>query len=145
MTIDTSHTRRVLAGGLFAACLALAPAGVGAQPQDPIETRDGIRHACTGVGLGAREDPRWRAFAVRIEFAAASGRYLAGVATEIEDPAGQPVFSITCNGPWLVLDLPPGNYRVTASVEGERETRGLTVGESGQTVLTIRFPAITEL
>ena len=99
---------------LLAACVATGAAAQVSDTADPIRTQDGIRYACTGVGAGSREDPRWREFAAKLVFAANNGGYLSDVTTRVVDGTGKTVFTSTC-GPWLLLDLPAGRYDVTAT------------------------------
>ncbi len=41
---------------------------------------------------------------------------------------GAEVFSGTCDGPWLLMNLDPGTYAVTAEFEGQRRDVNVTVG-----------------
>jgi hypothetical protein len=125
----------VVALGLPGAALAQIP--------DQIETRDGVRYACTGVGLDAREDPRWRDFPLRLEFAAAHGGYIAGVDVQIRRADGGIVLGVRCDTPWLVVDLPPGSYGVSATALGEHSrTATVQLAAGRQTRAVLRYPEI---
>ncbi len=75
-------------------------------------TEDGVRYISTGVGFDSRVNlPH---FSVRMIFAARNGAYLADIDLEISPgPAGKPT-RIHSSGPWLIVDLSPGKYKVTA-------------------------------
>lgn len=98
---------------------------------------------CTGFGEEERSDPRWQAFPVKLIFATASGDFYANVDVTISDNRGAEVFRVHCDGPWLLVVLQPGTYRVTArAASGETVTTPLTVRGQGQVSLAIRFPGI---
>ena len=65
--------------------------------QDQPMTIAGVETVCTGVGLEARQDPRWRAFPLVIEFVGKAGQYL-GDDTVTVSGQGQNV-SVRCAGP----------------------------------------------
>jgi hypothetical protein len=124
------------------------PADAGAQPADAthipadnVTTVNGVKTACTGVGKTAREDPRWKGFAVRIESAAPTGDYLGGLTLDVASDKGTPVLSVACGSPWLLMDLPPGAYKVTAW-SGRRGPKTVRVHASGkgQARYVIAFP-----
>lgn len=118
------------------------PYGVG----NEIRSENGIRYACTGVGKDSREDPRWDQFSAKMVYAVEGGGYLPGVTTRISRADGGDVlFSQWCDGPWLLADLPPGDYEVTALAEDDqgkvhRHQATLSVDEQGQAEQVITFP-----
>ncbi|HEY2048395.1 MAG TPA: hypothetical protein VGH03_03580 [Caulobacteraceae bacterium] len=125
-----------------------APVAAAAQPADAIHvaadevaTVNGVKTACTGVGKAKREDPRWKDFAVRIEAASPEGDYLGGMTLNVADNKGTQVLSVTCGSPWLLMDLPPGAYKVTAW-SGARGPRTIDVRASSgrQSRYVVAFP-----
>ena len=131
-----------LAAGLVTPSLAGAqPDDAMRLPSDNVTTVNGVKTACTGVGKAAREDPRWKGFAVRIESAAPSGDYLGGVTLDVASDKGVPVMAVTCASPWLLMDLPPGAYTVTAW-SGRRGPKTVKVHATakGQARYVIAFP-----
>jgi hypothetical protein len=112
-------------------------------PLDEPTIVGGVDLACTGIGDEAQTDPRWRAYPIRVEFAGGTGQYLGDATLTLLDESGAPVFIVTCNGPWILLKLPPGKHRVTAAVAGAASrTETLTVPATGQARAVIRFPEI---
>lgn len=70
--------------------------------------------ACTGIGQ-TKDDPKWLAYPVRVEFADAKHHYLAGEVMSLADPHGRILLDVACDGPWVLMKLPP---RQTYKVEG---------------------------
>jgi hypothetical protein len=129
----------------IAAALVLATsfaAPVRAQEGDPILDAGGVKYACAGVGKASRNDPRWSAFPVRLEFAAANGDFLGDPAVTVTDGSGKQVFSAQCNGPWVLIELPAGSYKVHATGQKGQYAKdfALAVKAGGQTRKTIRLP-----
>ncbi len=104
----------------------------------PISMRE-MEAVCTGIGADARNDPRWPAYPLRIELVGRAGEYL-GEASVSVSKGGESVISVRCNGPWLLLKLPPGAYNVTAEVEGRTMNSRANVAAAGQARVVLRFP-----
>lgn len=132
-----------LALGLLA--LLVAPP-VGAQSFDEERMAGGIKYACAGVGKDSRADPRWAAYPLKLMFAAARGDYLADLDVTIRDATGAEVIRLEgCLAPWLLVDLKPGRYDVTA-VARDSYSRSATVAvQAGrQAMVVLRYPEITD-
>jgi hypothetical protein len=103
----------------------------------------GVDVACTGIGDEAQTDPRWRAYPIRVEFAGGTGQYVGAATLTLHDKNGAAAFTVSCGGAWLLLQLPAGKYRVTASTEGAApRVETISVPASGQARAVIRFPEI---
>jgi hypothetical protein len=141
MRPSTITVRALLAG---AALLLGAGAAFGQTAHVPLDhetTVDGIGVGCTGIGQ-TKDDPKWNAYSVKIEFAD-SQRNLLADETMTLSRGGAPVLTVKCAGPWILLKLPPGKaYQVSASVPGTSATEGLTVTapSQGQGVFALTFP-----
>lgn len=98
-----------------------------------------------GVTEGEIADLRTKQpfFSVSLLTAARSGAYLAGVQVRIFDAAGKRVLDTELDGPYLLVDLLPGKYRLEATHEGEMQKRPLTVqvGKSQRAVLYFKSDA----
>ena len=97
-------------------------------PDNQPTTVNGIRTACTGVTTDVREDPQWRAYSLRLEFAGSGGQYLGDETVNVSGN-GQSV-SVNCAGPWVAMMLPPGAYKVSADVP-----------DAGHKEMTVHVPA----
>jgi hypothetical protein len=56
-----------------------------------------------------------------------TGAYLSAVHLTITDAQKKLVFDAPLDGPWLLVDLPLGTYRVGAEFEGQSQHRATTV------------------
>ncbi len=106
---------------LAAAVALLATAG----PAGP--ARADTIYECSGIGLEAREAAETVPHTLRLEFAQADGHYLGGVEASLSDARGNEILAVRCPGPWVLLDLPDGTFRVSASFEGKTVTRTVTI------------------
>lgn len=85
--------------------------------------KDGIPYLSGGIGLGESqamkaEFPR---HSLAITFANRVGKlneYLASVPVSIWDANGAKVFELETDGPYLLVDLPAGTYRIVATHDG---------------------------
>jgi len=130
------------------AATALAPLGALAQPPaatplpaDRAIDVDGVKAACTGVGLAARQDPQWKAFPVRIEVSEPGGDYLGEETLAVTKAGGAPVVTVSCGSPWVLLGLAPGAYRMSVW-SGRRGPKTITLRApaSGQVRTVVQFP-----
>lgn len=125
----------------FVLALAAAPIAVA----DEVMEANGIRWACTGIAE-SREDPRWADFPLKLVFATAERRYLSDVQVVIADRDRARVFEARCEvEPWLLIDLPPGDYFATArALDQQQKTYRITVPAGGQQQYDFRFQKIAE-
>jgi hypothetical protein len=95
-----------------------------------------------GVGSDARDQLAAQAkdYNVKLIFALSSGEYLSDINVDITDASGRKVVDHVSNGPWMFAQLPPGNYTVSATLNGRKETRKISVGKQGQKVVDFRWP-----
>jgi len=140
---------RSLAGLAICAALGWALAApAGAEPQrvrlDTEATIGGVDVACTGIGQ-TKDQPRWKAYPVRIEFADSKRNYLAGEVLSLTDPAGAPVLEVVCEGPWVLLRTPAGKaYHVEAHLTqaggGGPRSAVVKAPSHGQATFVLTFP-----
>lgn len=98
----------------------------------------GIESVCTGVGLDARQDPRWNSYSLKVEIAGPGGQYL-GDEHLVLRRSGKDVLTLTCDGPWVLFQLPAGRYEVEARVGAQSATAGAYAPASGQGRIILRF------
>lgn len=115
-----------------------------AHADDEEKTYNGVQYACTGVG-DAKDDPKWGNYAVKLMFTTGGRAYVSYVQVKITDGAGKEVLVADCDAPWLVVNLLPGSYKVSATaIKKYTKTASLTVaGGAKQVELAIRFPEIS--
>ncbi|HUO91711.1 MAG TPA: hypothetical protein VMU22_02265 [Rhizomicrobium sp.] len=76
---------------------------------------NGIDTVCTGIGDEAQHDPRWAAYPIRVEFSNGGAQYLSGAHVSLTQ-GGKTLAALDCAGSWVLFKLPPGEYRVEASL-----------------------------
>lgn len=119
----------------FSLSCGSALAAIQTPSPDHPATVDGVQTVCTGSSEGARENPRWRAYPTRIEFAGRHGQYL-GDETVAVSGEGK-MISVHCAGPWVLMKLPKGSYKLSANISGVGK-KELTISAPGHVV--VRFP-----
>jgi hypothetical protein len=132
--------------------LCLLAASPGAAQDAPMrlaldreETFSGIGVACTGIGE-SKQDPRWQAYPLRIEFANERREYLIGAQVKLHDEAGRQLMDIACWGAWLLL-RPPGrdSYRIEATMIGddaEPQSATIRAPADGQARIVLQFSGV---
>lgn len=123
--------------------VALAQAaGPRVLPVDEAIVVNGVEVACTGIGQ-TRSDPRWAAYPVRVEFSNAANEYLVGGAITLATARGEPVLSVSCDAPWILLKLDPGAWRVRGwlpGTEAKPRSAPFSPPARGQMRLVLQFP-----
>lgn len=67
-----------------------------------------------------------------------SGEYLAAATVVIHNSKGR-VLNTVMTGPWLLVDLAPGAYQVTAYFGGEKQAKLVTIPQTGRQTLHFYF------
>lgn len=102
-------------------------------PPLTVRTSQGVAYVTGGVGKTEREklEAMKSDFNLKLIFAAKGGPFLGDVIVEIRDESGNKVFDGRSDGPWFLLKLPPGSYRILATSESETFERKAKVNETG--------------
>ena len=120
----------LVASGLLAgAALAQSKSPVDEQPM----TVNGVETVCTGASADVRADPQWRAYPFHLEVAGKDGQYLADAKVSVSGN-GHSV-SVQCNGPWVLMKLPAGSYKVSLDVP-DAGHKDVTVTVPGRTIVS---------
>lgn len=98
---------------------------------------NGVRYV-TG-GFGETETNAFRKaipeYRLGMVFSQASGAFVANVPIRIRGTGNAPSLDVTAVGPFLLIDLPAGRYRIQATYGGRELTRDVTLaGGRGQRV-----------
>jgi hypothetical protein len=119
---------------LAAAVLCAGLTGL-AHAAPPVEKTQGdVRYVSGGIGLDESTQMKSMEsqYSLALTFAEqANGKadYLANIPVTITDAQGRTVLSVNTDGPYLLVQLPPGSYSVTASHGGVPKTNHVTVGQ----------------
>jgi hypothetical protein len=95
-----------------------------------------------GIGVDARDElaAKARDYNMKLVFALSSREYVSDVDVEITNSAGSTVASHRTQGPWMYAKLPPGDYTVRATFNGNTLTKKVSVGQQGQKVVNFLWP-----
>jgi hypothetical protein len=130
----------ILLGAASAA--AADPGPVQTIPIDSSIMIGDVEAACTGIGQ-TRLDPRWAAYPIRLEFSNAQNVYLVDATVTVATAAGTPVLTARCDGPWLLLKLPKGQYVARAQLnhsDAKPRSARFSPPAKGQTRVVLQFP-----
>lgn len=89
-----------------------------------------VPFTCVGASADQRERAADIPHSLKLVFAEPSGHFLADVSTQVLDANGNVLLHVVCGGPWLLLELAPGQYQIQAAFAGETKTVPVTVGQS---------------
>ena len=72
-------------------------------------------------------------------------QFTAGAEVRVLNAAGVTVLEATADGPFMLVQLPPGRYQVLATLNGRHApSRNVTVQDEGSGRAVLRFPAGTD-
>ena len=71
---------------------------------------------------------------LKLVFAETSGAYVSDVRVRIDHAKGK-VIETTVQGPWFIVKLPPGSYKVTATRGGVEKIQNIDVGNRLKSVI----------
>ena len=74
-----------------------------------------------------------------------SGAYLADVHVTIVDGQQQSVLDVVMDGPWLLVNLPAGRYKVSAVLDSAKQEQTLSVGAQDHRQLNFTFETHDEV
>jgi hypothetical protein len=95
-------------------------------------TAQGFPYLYGGVGSDERDimEEKGKAYNLKLSFAARGGAFLSDVKLVIADKKSGEIVSLVTDGPLFFIQLPPGNYTVSATFRNEtKEIRALAVGK----------------
>lgn len=109
----------------------------------PLYREGTARYFSAGVGLEERA-AKYPPFPLKLVFTAGGKPFLTGVAVTIQPVKGGAALTIPedrVEGPWLFIDLAPGQYNVTAVYGGNKQgLKGITVEKGTQKTIQLRWP-----
>lgn len=74
-----------------------------------------------------------------------SGAYLADVHVTIVDDHQRPVLDVVMDGPYLLVNLPAGRYKISAMLDSAKQDRTLAVGAQDHRQLDFTFETHDEV
>lgn len=145
--------KKLIVHGVVSAVLAsfsIAGAGIaqaaGTDQLPAVQTYQGVPY--TSGGIGSDESDAMKAAAsqwpLSLEFAIKTGaqaEYAAGVKVRVLDQHGATVLDATSQGPFMLVKVPPGAYRIEATLNGKTMQRSVTVHSGQSTHAGFEWPA----
>ncbi|WP_447920090.1 carboxypeptidase-like regulatory domain-containing protein [Achromobacter aegrifaciens] len=115
----------------FAGILSTAQAGL-----PPVQQQGSVQYVSGGIGLDESEAMKAaeKDYPLALTFAAQRGGkadYVANVAVVISDAHGKSVLQATAEGPYMLVKLPAGKYKVSATYDGKVQEREVSVTHPG--------------
>jgi hypothetical protein len=95
-------------------------------------TISGIETVCTGTTTDVRDNPQWKAYPFHLEVTGKDGQYLGDERVTVSGN-GHSV-SVQCSGPWVLMKLPAGSYKVSLDVP-DAGHKDVTMQVPGRTVV----------
>ena len=102
----------------------------------PVKHQGSVQYVSGGIGIDESEAMKAAAkdYPLALTFAAqrdGKADYVASVAVTIHDAQGKEVLKATSEGPYMLVKLPAGQYKVSATYEGKAQERDVKVENSG--------------
>jgi len=113
------------------------------------QTQGVVSWVSGGIGEGAAAEFKaaQAQYPLSIEMsrtATPKNEYVSDAVVKITDAKGTTVLDAKSDGPFMLLKLPPGTYRIEATLDGKTAKSGaLKVGSKGSTHASLVFPADT--
>lgn len=115
------------------------PSGPGAMPLDRRIDIGGVGAVCTGLGLDAQNNPAWAVYPLKVLATGKAGMYLAKAQITLTQKE-RVLAEVKCAGPWVFFDVPQGDYKLSAVLDGEVASTNVRVRAPGQAQAVLRFP-----
>jgi hypothetical protein len=132
--------------GILAVALVAGMTAVSSSAQEVV-VEDGAVTFVSG-GIGSESVERMAALAgrfnLKLVFATQGGSYLADVNVRIDDTRGNKLLDIVSDGPWLLVRMAPGRYRIHAIFDATMVERWATVPAGGRSDLILRWQAAVD-
>ncbi|CAB3690083.1 MULTISPECIES: carboxypeptidase regulatory-like domain-containing protein [Achromobacter] len=102
----------------------------------PVQHQGAVQYMSGGIGIDESEAMKAAAkdYPLSLTFAAqrdGKADYVASVGVVIRDAQGKEVLKATAEGPYMLVKLPAGNYKVSATYEGRAQEREVNVQGPG--------------
>jgi len=143
------NIRKLLSLAVFAMSLgtlgSVVAVDMAALPE--MKTQNGISFLSGGIGLDESESMKAAAKDYTLMLTCSiqpTGQYLSDVKVIITDKSGSPVLDTVTDGPILLVQLAPGQYRISADRDGNIMNRNVDIGSEHPTRVDLSWPAGTD-
>ncbi|MBB1594128.1 carboxypeptidase regulatory-like domain-containing protein [Achromobacter sp. UMC46] len=102
----------------------------------PVKHQGTVQYVSGGIGIDESEAMKAAArdYPLALTFAAqrdGKADYVASVGVAIHDAKGKEVLKATAEGPYMLVKLPAGDYKISATYGGKAQEREVTVQATG--------------
>ena len=135
----------IVTGGLAALLLYSSAALADASALPPVQHSGDISYLSGGIGLDESEAikaaaPAYPLYLTFLSTINGHGTYNAPESLTILRADGSPVLDLKPDGPFMLVDLPPGSYRVTAGGISSSKTQAAQIARGGHKKLVFELP-----
>src|ERR1700744_1281222 len=132
-----------LAGGAAVSLFFVTQATAAALPMDAPVKMGAVTAVCGGVGSD-KDNGQWNAYPIKLEFSNGGAQFVSGENVKLTDQPGNQIAEFDCAGPWVLLQLPKGNYGAMATITGSTTSRSVKFSPpaTGQKRVEVQFPAV---
>jgi hypothetical protein len=141
------NTRKFVAATVFALCLSPLSTAIGGDVYvdslPAVQTQNGVNYLSGGIGLDESQAIAAAAkdYSLMLTFATLkSGKYLADIHVKIEDKNGALVLDAVADGPMLLVQLPSGQYKISAASNDRQVTKTVSISGNRTTKETLYWP-----
>ncbi|WP_454690640.1 carboxypeptidase-like regulatory domain-containing protein [Achromobacter aloeverae] len=137
LTRSQAHPYRPLMLAALAGALVWAAGMASAHAALPAtQTQGSVEYVTGGIGLDESQSLKAaeKSYPLSLLFARkldGKNDYTADVKVVITDAKGGTVLDATSGGPYMLVKLPPGEYKVSATLDGTEQTRKVSVKGNG--------------
>jgi hypothetical protein len=104
----------------------------------------GITYVTGGVGEDEAAAMRAVAprYSMRVRFTTSTGEFISDVLVRMFTPDGRLIFAATTDGPYLYAQVPPGRYRLSATLNGVERSQSIAIPTHGGINVSLTWPAV---
>lgn len=140
------NIRKLLSLAVIAASLGASGSAVASDREalPEAQTQNGIIYLSGGIGLDESTAMKAAAKDYTLMLTCSiqpTGQYLSDVKVSITDKSGSPVLETVTDGPMLLVQLAPGQYRISAENDGVTMNRTVDIGSERPTRVNLSWPA----
>ncbi len=141
------NTRKFVVATVFVLCLSPLSAAIGGDVDvnslPEVKTQKGVNYLSGGVGQDETQavESAAKDYSLMLTFAIQkTGDYLANVNVKIEDKSGKLVLDAVADGPMLLVQLPPGQYKISAVSNDRQVIKTVHISGNRTTRETLYWP-----
>jgi hypothetical protein len=126
------NSRSIVLAGVVSILAFALPVEARADDLPATQSQGGVSYIMGGIGLGESEAIKAvvAQYSLELQFvhpAVPHAEYLADVKVQVTNARDETVLDVTANGPFLLVNLAAGKYRISADHQGRIERRNVEI------------------